>query len=188
MTNAFVFTARTDVARINWNRTINRSIPSEDVFNSFESEHDKRLAEIEETAGGFYAWGAQEKLGRNVGYWEKMEVGDFVLGAYDGQYRCIARSLGRYHNETFAIKAWKSEEGEAPFEYMYFLSRPKLIQFDYDHAEDYLSKGYRDFVRASDAKVKRIDRNFGSLSIFFAERFGLRILMPNFQFGRSFWR
>src|SRR5215217_6548918 len=127
----FVFTASNSKAQENLRKSIENPIqPERIVFDSFEEMSEdlrKELNRIKDTAGGFYAWGAEPR-GHADSTWRKMTRGDYVLAYYFKGYHYVARVLASFHKPTLATNIWgTNEKTEKTWEYMYFLTKPLKI-------------------------------------------------------------
>lgn len=169
MTRLYIFTAGIDAARKHWYASIARPINEDIVFEAMGELDQDRLRQVRDKADGFYAWGAVEGK-KNRPDWEKMSIGDYVLGAFDNSYRCISRVLDKFDSEVCANKIWEPDPERGPYRYMYFLERPKFIDRPYSDVIDYLYARYSGFTRISDERVNRIEGQYGSLATFVEER------------------
>ena len=101
----FVFPAANPTAQENLLISIENSIrPESVVFDGFEEMSEvlhNELNRIKNTAGGFYAWGAEPR-GHADSTWRKMARGDYVLAYYFKGYHYIARVLASFHEPTLA--------------------------------------------------------------------------------------
>jgi hypothetical protein len=101
----FVFTAANPTAQENLLKLIENSIQLESiVFERFEEMSKgfyKELDRIKDTAGGFYAWGAEPR-GHASSTWGKMTRGDYVLAYYAKAFHYVARVLASFHKPNLA--------------------------------------------------------------------------------------
>jgi 5-methylcytosine-specific restriction endonuclease McrA len=168
MRQIFVFTAGNPEARQHLVDSIQNPIDDEKVFNNFDESHHEELKGIRDEAGRFYAWGAVWGI-RNVPTWEQMERDDFVLCVYDGIYHYVARLLVKYDNPECAEAIWDTNDEGQTWRYMYFLTKPiKIYQPVYEY-EGYLHSRYQGFTRISDARLKEIEEDYGSIDEFIKE-------------------
>jgi len=138
----FVFTAANRRAQENLLRSIENPIqPESTAFEGFEElSEDLRneLGWITDTAGGFYAWGAEPR-GHAGSTWGKMARGDYVLAYYAKGFHYVARVLATIHEPTLATSIWGTNENTGnTWEYMYFLTKPVKIAASVDWLADLL--------------------------------------------------
>jgi len=127
----FVFTAANSTAQENLLKSIENPIqPERIVFEGFEEmteDLSDELNRIKNTAGGFYAWGAEPR-GHAASTWAKMARGDYVLAYFAKGYHYVARVLAAFHEPTLATNIWGTNEDTGnTWEYMYFLTKPVKI-------------------------------------------------------------
>jgi hypothetical protein len=127
----FVFTAANSKAQENLRKSIENPIqPESIVFDSFDEVSEdlrKELNRIKDTAGGFYAWGAEPR-GHADSTWGRMARGDYVLAYYFKGYHYVARVLASFHKPILATNIWGTNEKTGnTWEYMYFLTKPAKI-------------------------------------------------------------
>ena len=171
----FVFTAANAKAQENLLKSIVNPIqPESIVFDSFEEMSEdlrKELNRIKDTAGGFYAWGAEPR-GHADSTWRKMTRGDYVLAYYFKGYHYVARVLASFHKPSLATNIWgTNEETGNTWEYMYFLTKPAKIDAPaYWIAELLDSKEsswmYQGFNRIGGENREAILDTFGSVQDF----------------------
>jgi len=171
----FVFPAANPTAQENLLKSIENPIqPESTVFDGFkemsEALHNK-LERIKNTAGGFYAWGAEPR-GHAGSTWRKMSRGDYVLAYYFKGYHYVARVLASFHQPTLATNIWGTNEdtGET-WEYMYFLTKPVKIDVPAYWVADILNSQesswmYQGFSRIGGANREAILNTCGSVQDF----------------------
>lgn len=138
----FVFTAANVRAQENLLKSIKNPIqPESTVFDGFEEMNGdlyNELIRIKETAGGFYAWGAEPR-GHAGSTWQKMARGDYVLAYYAKGFHYVARILATFHEPALATSIWGTNEDTGnTWEYMYFLTKPVPIDASVDWMADLL--------------------------------------------------
>ncbi|MCA1731731.1 MAG: hypothetical protein LC751_20730 [Actinobacteria bacterium] len=109
----FVFPAANPTAQENLLKSIENPIqPKSTVFDSFEEMSEdlrNELNRITDTAGGFYAWGAEPR-GHAGSTWGKMARGDYVLAYYAKGFHYVARVLATFHEATLATSIYGTNE------------------------------------------------------------------------------
>lgn len=165
--NFFVFTAADKDAQKHFRDTVLNSVDVNILRKHLDPENFNTL--FGRSAGsGFYCWGSRP--GRGKLYWEKMEEGDCILTYWDLKFHHVARIILRVHNKQLARELWgENAEGEL-WEYIYFFSRPEIIDppLPLNATQEYLPKRFQGFTRIAEAKTKRILDEFGSLENFIA--------------------
>jgi hypothetical protein len=101
--------------------------------------------------------------------WEQMERDDFVLCVYDGTYRYVARLLAKYDNTECAEAIWGTNDEGQTWRYMYFLTEPIETYQPLYEFEAYLHSRYQGFTRIADARLKKIEEDYGSIEEFIKE-------------------
>jgi hypothetical protein len=95
----FVFTAANSKAQENLLKSIKNPIrPESIVYDGFKNMSEvlrNELDRIKNTAGGFYAWGAEPR-GHADSTWRKMARGDYVLAYYAKGFHYVARVLASF--------------------------------------------------------------------------------------------
>jgi len=171
----FVFPAANPTAQENLLKSIENPIqPESIVFDGFkemsEALHNK-LERIKNTAGGFYAWGAEPR-GHASSTWGKMARGDYVLAYYAKGFHYVARVLATFHEPTLATSIWGTNENTGnTWEYMYFLTKPVKIAAPIDWIADILSLNesslmYQGFNRIGGRNREAILNTCGSVQDF----------------------
>jgi hypothetical protein len=168
MPQIFVFTAENPETRQHLADSIQNPIDDAVVFDNFDEYHYEELEGIRKEESGFYAWGAVPGI-RNIPTWERMELNDFVLCVYDGAYHYVARLLGKYDNAECAEAIWGTNDKVQTWRYMYFLTKPIEVDEPLYEFEGYLHSGYQGFTRISDARLKKIEEDFGSVEALMME-------------------
>src|SRR5205807_928021 len=105
--------------------SIENSIDPALVGRHFSAGVLSRVKELNDGAG-FFAWGATPGPG-NERNWERLRDGAYVLFYQSGRYTYLARVLAKERNPSFAQELWGSDEANATWELMYFLSTPEHI-------------------------------------------------------------
>ncbi len=171
----FVFPAANSAAQENLLKSIENPIrPESVVFDSFEEMSEdlhNELNRIKNTAGGFYAWGAEPR-GRAGSTWRKMARGDYVLGYYFKGYHYVALVLASFHEPTLAMNIWGTNEDTGnTWEYMYFLTKPVKIDVPAYWIANLLDSKesswmYQQFSRVGGANREAILNTCGSVQDF----------------------
>ncbi|SHM52493.1 McrB family protein [Chitinophaga sp. CF418] len=165
--NFFVFTAAEKDAQKHFRDTVLNSVDV-DILRKHLAPEDFNTLFGRSDGSGFYCWGSRP--GRGILYWEKMEEGDRILTYWDLKIHHVARIILKVRNKQLARALWgESAEGEL-WEYMYFFSKPEIIDppLPLSDTEEYLPKRFQGFTRIAEAKTKRILDEFGSLENFIA--------------------
>jgi hypothetical protein len=95
---------------------------------------------------GARVWGVTPGLGeRNKRKWEKVTEGDAVLFCGDGKSFAYSFVTLLAHNRTLAEELWGVDQEGETWEYVYFVTRPFLLDASYQQIANVL--GYsNDFV------------------------------------------
>lgn len=151
--NIFVFTAEGGEAKVHLARSITSSISDSLMFENFRTDDHDELRRIRDSAGGFYAWGAQ--LGsQNISRWRAMNAGDIVLGVFDFSYKIVATIQGKFDSHRAAAALWNTNARTgSTFQLMYFLSRPEPIDIAVRSLSPPLAGGYQGFTKISAERV-----------------------------------
>jgi hypothetical protein len=165
MPSLFVFTAGNTEAQQHLQLSIKSSLPPETVLGNFDGSAHPHLLEIQNQAGGFYAWGATPGL-QNEARGERMKEGDSVLCVYGNTYRYAARVVATFRNANCARAIWGTDADGRTWEYMYFLTKPVEVTRPVMDLAEELSERYLGFTRIGDEKVERLVRRYGSLDAF----------------------
>ena len=171
----FVFPAANSKAQENLLKSIANPIqPDSIVFDGFDKmsgDLRKELNRIKDTAGGFYAWGAEPR-GHADSTWGRMARGDYVLAYYFKGYHYVARVLASFHKPTLATNIWGTNEKTGKtWEYMYFLTKPVKIDVPASWIAELLNSKesswmYQGFSRIGDENRKAILNTCGSVQDF----------------------
>jgi len=171
----FVFPAANATAQENLLISIENPIRSQSVvFDGFEKMSEdlrSELNRIKNTAGGFYAWGAEPR--GHAGYtWRKMARGDYILAYYAKGFHYVARVLATFHEPILATSIWGTNEKSGnTWEYMYFLTKPVKIAASVNWVADLLglnasSLMYQGFSRIGGRNREAILNTCGSVQLF----------------------
>jgi|SRR5215208_760845 len=114
----FVFTASNSKAQENLRKSIENPIqPERIVFDSFEEMSEdlrKELNRIKDTAGGFYAWGAEPR-GHTDSTWRKMTRGDYVLAYYFKEATTtVMPPIRQTRCSTTPTQCWRAKYASRP--------------------------------------------------------------------------
>ena len=170
MKSILVFCAGNVKVRANYNASILSPVPTNTVLSSFPAERHQKLHEIEDSAGGFFAWGLRT-TGRAAFCWERLAVGDAVLGFFEFHYRVVALLAGKEESEALAHELW----GSSDWSRILFLTKPQIVNV---HAKDVcppLCSTYRGTACISDDRTAAIVSAYGSLEGFIERRFGAKL-------------
>lgn len=171
----FVFPAANSKAQENLLKSIENPIRPENIvfegFDEMSEDLHKELSRIKNTAGGFYAWGAEPR-GHADSTWGRMTRGDCILAYYFKGYHYVARILASFHKLTLATNIWGTNEKTGQtWEYMYFLTKPVKIDAPAYWIADLLSSNesswmYQGFSRIGGENRKAILNAYGSVQNF----------------------
>ncbi len=157
----FVFTAGKPEARTHLQDSIANEIPSESAERALNSA-DLDLVRGAKEQFGLYAWGSVPGP-QNLGRWERMAPGDWVLCVWDGAYRYIAQVVAKLRSRGFAESIWGTDAEGNTWELIYLLTKPKAISVDLQRLRDHLPQQFQGFFRPSDESLERMRRQFGSI-------------------------
>lgn len=167
MKNILVFCAGNRKARANYGASILKPISRDMVLSSFPREQEAALLQVEKDVGGFYAWGLGTTR-RAAFFWNRLEVGDLVLGFYEFQYRVVARIACKSESGRFAQNLWGSEDWSR----VLFFTKPQPVNVPARDVCPPLCSTYRGTTRISDNRVADIISEYGDLATFIERRFG----------------
>lgn len=180
MTNILVFCAGNQKARANYNASILNSVPTDTVLSSFLPEQHESLRAIQDRAGGFFAWGLGTTK-RASFFWERLAVGDAVLGFFEFHYRVVAQLVGKKESEALAQKLW----GSGDWSRILFLTRPEIVNVNAKDVCPPLCSTYRGTTRISDDRTAGILSEYGTIDIFLERKFGVKLQSPLWQDARD---
>jgi 5-methylcytosine-specific restriction endonuclease McrA len=154
MTNLFLVPTVNPRARENFERTIRRRVPLEDLSGLSLAS----LAAARSVRGGVWAWGSKPgKEDVNVSTWNAMARGDWVLFYFDGWFPVCGRVVVRERSPAVAKRLWGEDEGQT-WEYMYLLD--EVRQVDVPRLPALEKLGYRPSFYPRG--FTRVDRDLGA--------------------------
>src|SRR5262249_23377107 len=107
---------------------------------------------------------------QNEARWNRMAIGDWVLCVHGNTYRYAAQVFGKFKNATCAKAIWGVDADGNTWEYLYFLSKPVVLNRTVAELGAELNQGYQGFTRIGDEKVERLIKTYGALQAFVDER------------------
>jgi hypothetical protein len=171
MKNILVFCAGNVKARANYNATVLHPIPRDTVLSSFPPEKGEKLRELEARAGGFFAWGIGTTKRASFA-WERLSVGDLLLGFFEFHYRAVAHLAAKEESPGLAELLWASRDRPR----ILFLTAPLFISIPASALCPPLCSSYRGTTRISDERTAQIVADYGSIHSFEARE--LRANIP----------
>jgi hypothetical protein len=170
MKNILVFCAGNQKARANFNASILHAVQKEAVLSSFPTERREKLLELQDRAGGFFAWGLGTTK-RASYFWKKLSAGDVVLGFFEFHYRVVSQLAGKAESAALAQKLWANGDWSR----ILFLTKPALAKINAKDVCPPLCSTYRGTTRISDERIAAILSEYGSIPKFLEQKFGVTL-------------
>lgn len=170
MKNILVFCAGNRKARANFNASILNAVQRDAVLSSFPTERRGMLLELQDRAGGFFAWGLGTTK-RASYFWKKLSAGDVVLGFFEFHYRVVSQLAGKAESIALAQKLW----GNGDWSRILFLTKPTLVKIDAKDVCPPLCSTYRGTTRISDERITAILSEYGSIPKLLEQKFGVTL-------------
>lgn len=179
MPKIFVFSAGDIDSRRRLGQSVAEFVPFDVLLKAMPHEDAKELMASMPGQEGFYAIGAVARTnsGRT---WVSAELGDIALIVVGKQYRYISTVVGKANNKNLAGEIWDTDVGKDAWEYIYFLSRPELVEMDVRQrpVAAFLNQSYLGHTQISDQKIREILNAYGDVRKFFQVEFGVEIPLP----------
>ncbi|MGN6201568.1 MAG: HNH endonuclease [Solirubrobacterales bacterium] len=162
MSQLFLVPAGESTARKNFERTIRRPVPDQDL----KGLDPALVALAGKVRGGVRVWGTKAgRDDRHVGTWRRMERGDWVLFGFDGLFPVAARVLAKEHSPRVARRLWGEDEGET-WEYMYLLDEVRQVDIPRLSLNERLGYEPGNYVQGFSRVRPNVEKEFGSIELF----------------------
>jgi len=166
----FLFAASDRIAQRNFHRSIREGVKLSTLLPFIDSEEIRNKLQANSLDGKCYLWGTRDKkTTANSNTWRKMDEGDLVLGYADKAIVSAAYVVATFESSQIASEVWP--DTEAPFNMLFFLTKPHLFNVPLTSVADYLGRAVRGFRQLNPDNVEEIIRQYSSLDDFVKREF-----------------